>query len=500
MSRTGQDYIKGLRDGRCVLIGGEKVTDVTEHPAFRNAVRSVARLYDAAAADPETFSYVEDDGEQHNVIWKRPKDSADLAARRRAHDTWAALTHGLIGRSPDHVASYITAMATTPGIADLGGRSYSENLMSYWRYLRDNDLYVTYAVTAPGRARSSDVFGKQQRKAEADASHASPAAHVVRTDDEGIVVRGTKLLATSAVLADEIFVGSILPLSPGEEQYAVTFATPVGAPGVKVMPRKSFEQYVVGPEDDPLAFRYDETDCVIFFDDVHVPWERVFSYRDLDTGLALFTQTSAHVLGNAQAQSRLLAKMRLALGIVRKVSEVTGTWGIPAVREAFAVRATEVGMLEGLIAGQDADPHQWPSGYVSPNLQTLYATTSWATEHVPGFFLGLQELLGSHPFQQAADASVFESEETRAILLEAFGLDSAEDARNRYRLVKTAWDLVGSEFASRHIQYEMFYAGAKHVTRARMNQYFSWDFVQQEAQRCLDELDTWIATGGPAPV
>lgn len=490
--RSGESYIQGLRDGRCVIVGGVPVDDVTEHPAFKNAIRSVARLYDATLEQPEVFSYTEENGQECNIIWKRPKTSADLLARRRAHDTWAALTHGLIGRSPDHVAGYVTGMATTPAVAGLNGHRYADNLVKYWEYVRDNDLYLTYAITPPGKARSADVFGKQQKKSESETTNASPAAHVVRSNEDGIVVRGTKILATSAVLADELFIGSLYPLSPGEEEYAITFAVPTATPGVKLLPRKSFEQYALGPEDDPLAFRYDETDSVIYFDDVLVPWERVFSYRDLDTGLALFTQTSAHVLGNAQAQSRLLAKMRLALGIVRRLSEDTGTWAIPAVRDAFAVRATEVGMLEGLIAGSDAHPHRWDSGFLSPNLQTLYATTAWATEHVPGFFLGLQELLGSHPFQQATDASVFESEATSSLLVEAFGLASPDDARERYRLVKTAWDLVGSEFASRHLQYEMFYAGAKHVTRARVTQYFDWPVVEEEARRCLAELDGFI--------
>ncbi len=496
MLRSGDDYIRALKDGRRVYIGGERVDDVTEHPAFRNAVRSVARLYDAAVAAPEIFQYQEDNGEICNVIWKRPRTQDDLLARRKAHDTWAAITHGLIGRSPDHVAAYLTGMAGASSIADVNGGPYGANLAKYYEHLRDNDLYVAYAITAPGRARSSDVFGVQKatsEKTDAEQAAASPAVHVVRADDDGVVVRGTKILATSAILADELFVGSLLPLSPGEEAYAVTFAVPMGTPGLTLLPRKPYELYALSKADNPLVGRYDETDSVVFFDDVRIPWERVFSYNDFETGLALFTRTSAHVLGNAQAQSRLLAKMRLALGVVRRVSEITGTIAIPAVREAYAVRATEVGMLEGLIAGQDAVPHRWDSGYLSPNLQTLYATTSWATEHVPDFFTGLRELLGSQPFQQAANATVFDNPETAAILLEAFGLDTVDDAKARFKLLNIAWDLIGSEFASRHVQYEMFYAGAKHVTRARVNQYFDWSVVAGEVDRALRELDAWIA-------
>jgi 4-hydroxyphenylacetate 3-monooxygenase len=485
MLRDGQAYIEGLRDGRTVYVGGELVTDVTAHPAFAQAVRSVARLYDAVASCRGKLSYVED-GQEHNAIWLRPHTPEDLALRRRVHTEWAELTHGLIGRSPDHVAGYLTGMACNPQVADVHGQGYDKNILAYYEHVRDHDLYVSYAVAPPGRARAVDVFGKQTSPQGSPESR-STALRVIGETDAGVIVRGSKILATAAVLADELFIGNLLPMSPGEEPYAVTFAVPVATEGVRLIPRKSFEQHALSSADDPLAAKYDETDSVVFFDDVLIPWDRVFSYQHLDTGLALFTQTAAHVLGNAQAQSRLLAKMRLILGVVRRVSEVTGTLAIPAVREAFAARACEVAVLEGLITAADATPHTWSTGFISPNLQTLYATTAWSAETVPGFLHGLRELLGSQPFQLAADASVFEDDESSRIMLEAFGHESVEVAKDRYLLMKIAWDLLGSEFASRHLQYEMFYAGARHVTRARMNQHFDWKVVEGEVDRCLQE-------------
>lgn len=487
MLRAGEQYLEGLRDGRQVYLGDEVVTDVTTHPAFRNAARSVARLYDASSSDPDRFGYAEEDGQVHNAIWLRPRTQADLAKRRTAHDGWASVTHGLIGRSPDHVGGYLVGMACEPSVADVHGQGFGQNILDYYEFVRDRDLYVTYAVAPPGRARGPEAMVAPRPGAPAsDDSGKTSALRVVKEDEHGITVWGTKILATAAVLADELLIGNLLPLSPGEEAFSVTFATPVATPGVKLIARKSFE-LGADPLDDPLAVRYDETDTVVFCDNVFVPWERVFSHNHLDTALALFNATPAHILGNAQAHSRLLAKMRLILGTIRAVSNLTGTAKIPAVREQLAGRATEVGVVQGLISACDATPHQWPGGYVSPHKQTMYATTAWSAEAIPGFMHGVRELLGSQPFQQAADASVFADEDAAALLVDALGSASVEDTKARYRLMKLAWDLVGSEFASRHLQYEMFYAGARHVTRARMANTFDWAVVDREVERCLAE-------------
>jgi 4-hydroxyphenylacetate 3-monooxygenase len=492
MLRTGRDYLVGLRDGRHVQLGAEVVRDVTSHPAFQNSVQSISRMYDAVHDDPDQFAYRETaDGELYNAIWLRPRTAADLAARRRVHEAWADLTYGLMGRSPDHVAGFITGMACEASVGDRHGQGFDKNLMSYWRYVRDRDLFVSYAVAPPGRARAVQVMRTQSGPAPAADAQKSSALRVVAENDEGITVWGTKILATAAALSDELFIGNLLPLSPGEERFAVTFAIPVGTPGVKLLSRRSYELTAQSALDSPLSIRFDETDSVAFFDNVFVPWERVFNHNHIDTALALFHDTPAHVLGNAQAHTRLLAKMRLALGIIHRITEVTGTGNIPAVREELAGRATEVAVVEALIAASDAKPHRWPSGFLSPDLQAMYAMTAWSAEAVPGFLHSIRVLLGSQPFQQAADSSIFEDSEGVELLLQALGAGSVEDARERYKLMKLAWDLIGSEFASRHLQYEMFYAGARHVTRGRMAHIFNWRAVDEVAERCLADVDQW---------
>lgn len=496
MLRTGRDYLVGVQDGRHIQLGADVVTDITKHPAFCNATHSVARIYDTLAADPETYGYRETpDSELSSAIWLRPKTQADLLQRRRTSEAIANVTHGLIGRSPDHVAGYLVGMAAEPDVADRYDQGFGANIVKYWEYVRDNDLYVSYAVAPPGRARSSQTMAPLT-EAIRPGSSTSSALRVVAESDAGITVWGTKILATAAILSDELFVGNLLPMSPGEEMHAVTFAVPIGTPGVKLLPRKSYELATIRPLDGPLSVRFDETDSVVFMDNVFVPWERVFSHGHIDTALALFHDTPAHIHGNAQAHTRLLIKMRLALGLIHRISELTGTAFIPAVKEELAGRAMEVAVVEAMIAAEDANPLTWPSGYVSQNLHALYAMSSWSAETVPSFLHSIRTLLGSQPFQQAADASIFDDEEGAQLLLEALGADTVDDARHRYKLMKLAWDVVGSEFASRHLQYEMFYAGARHVTRARMSHVFNWEQVDDVADRAITEFDEWTAAQG----
>lgn len=493
MVRSGRDYLVGLRDGRHVQLGSEVVTDVTAHPAFRNAVRSIARLYDLVHDNPDTYTYRETQtAEPCNAIWLRPRTQADLGLRRRVHNAWGELTYGLMGRSPDHVAAFITGMACEPEVANRHGQGFDKNLIKYWEYVRDRDLYVSYAVAPPSRARAVEVMHAQSNSPAPTDPQRSSALRVVKEDESGLTVWGTKILATAAILSDELFIGNLLPLAPGEEKFAVTFALPVNTPGLKLLSRKSYELHAGAPLDSPLSLRFDETDSVVFFDNVRVPWDRVFNHDHTDTALGLFHDTPAHVLGNAQAHSRLLAKMRLALGIIRRITELTGTAAIPAVREELAGRAIEVAVADSLITAQDAVPHVWPSGYLSPNLQSLYAMSAWSAEAIPGFLHSVRVLLGSQPFQVAADATIFENPESAKLLVDALGASSVDEARNRYKLMLLAWDLVGSEFASRHLQYEMFYAGARHVTRARMSHAFDWGVVEAQADRCLADTDQWI--------
>src|SRR2546430_13150378 len=142
MLRTEKEHLESLRDGRIVYIGSGRVDDVVGHPAFRTAAATVAAVYDMKA-DPvnrDAMSY-EEDGGRHSIYFLRARNGEDLQRRMVGHRRIADLTYGMFGRSPDHVASFVTGMAMK---ADELKRpcGHPENLLGYYRYIRDNDLYT----------------------------------------------------------------------------------------------------------------------------------------------------------------------------------------------------------------------------------------------------------------------------------------------------------------------------------------------------------------------
>ena len=136
MMRTGAEHLERLRDGRRIYIGSERVDDVTSHPAFRNAARTVAAIYDMKA-DPANREIMSFDGGagRFSMYYLQARTQEDLRRRMRAHRMIADMTYGLFGRSPDHVASFVTGMAMRPDIFAAGDRPFADNIAAYYRYM-----------------------------------------------------------------------------------------------------------------------------------------------------------------------------------------------------------------------------------------------------------------------------------------------------------------------------------------------------------------------------
>lgn len=495
MARTGRDYLEAMRSREDeIYIGGQRVRDVTSHPAFANAAHSVSKLYDITSdpANQDTLTYKDaESGERYNNIWLLPKSRADLDARNRVHHAWARYTWGLFGRSPDHVAGWISGMACSPEIVDPYNEGFAKNITRYYAEARKRDLSVAYAIVPAASVKSADsVVAGKQTSLPSSKWGAQAGLQVVGEKDGGIVVSGFKVLATGAMLADEILFGNFQALAVGNERFAATFALPVGTSGMKLISRRPYAELATSELDDPLAFRYDETDAVVYCDNVLVPWERVFTYNRIDTARAAFADTPAHTLGNAQAHIRLLWKLRLLVGVLKKVADANGILPVPAVRDMIAGIAMHTAMLEGLIEAENANPDKWENGYVSQDRQAMYATMAWTTSVFPELIGVGRQLLGSHSLQQPADISVFDNPVT-SDLYSRFTLEDPDVAVNRYKLMRLAWDLIGSEFASRHTQYEMFYNGAPHVAKNRVWHFFRWDIVDQVADEALARIGNY---------
>ncbi|WP_333828227.1 4-hydroxyphenylacetate 3-hydroxylase family protein [Pararhodobacter sp.] len=477
MLKTGKDHVASLRDGREIHIDGGRVDDVTTHPAFRRVVESVAGLYDfqSRPENIEMMTFDTGSGERANRIWQLPRSHAELVERRQALVAWTELHGGFLGRAPDHVASCISGMV-------MGLPAFQEHdpvragaLEAYYRHARDNELYLTYVIINPQADRS---------KAAHEQADPFLTAGVVDQDSEGLTIRGAKMLATGGIVANEVFVTCIQPLREGEERYAISFAIPMNTKGLKILSRKSYEGAASSVFDYPLASRFDENDAVLYFDDVKVPWDRVFVNQDIRMTAAQFHATPAHVYQNYQAQIRLMVKMRFLTGIARKIAETNGIINFPPVRETLGQLSAQCTMVDALVHSMEVKG-SLRNGYFVPDPATLYAAQVLTQQSYNDFIGKLRDLAGGGLIMLPSSVADFADPETRALIAKT-QQSPTTDSEGRVKFFKLAWDAIGSEFASRHTQYEMFYAGATFVTKNHAFRTFDWDGSVGLVDRMLD--------------
>jgi len=375
--KTGADHLASLRDGRAVYINGELVADVTTHPAFRNAVQAAAALYDyqARPENLERMTFPPPPGTGYariNRSWQMPRSHAELVVRREAMTEWAELSCGFLGRAPDHVASSLLGQVIGIDVFRRHGDARAQAILRYFDEVSRSDSYVSYVIINP-QADRNKAWGEQGDEL---------VARIVDEDPAGITIRGAKMLGTGAIMANELLVANLQPLRPGEEDLAVSFAVPMAAKGVKLLSRKSYEAAAVSPRDDPLSSRFDENDALVWFEDVKVPWERVFVHRDTDMCRAQFHDTMGHTFQNYQSQIRLMVKTRFLVGIARRLADTIGTSAMPPVRETLGKLAAQAAMVEGMVVGMEAAGHL-EGGYYVPDKHMMYAAQVLTQELYP---------------------------------------------------------------------------------------------------------------------
>ena len=478
--KTGEDHLRSLRDGRAVYIDGARVEDVTAHPAFRNACGVAASLYDhqARSENFDRLTFARDGaGDGHariNRCWQLPRSYDELVARRRAMTEWAEISCGFLGRAPDHVASALVGQVIGVDVfrRQADGARRAQALLDYFDYASRNDLYLTYVIINP-QADRNKAWGEQE---------ADLVARVVDEDSQGITVRGAKMLGTGVIMANEMLVANLQPLQQGEEDLAISFALPVATPGLKILSRKSYEAAAVSRADNPLAARFDENDALIWFEDVKVPWERVFVYRDTDLCRAQFHDTLGHTFQNYQAQIRLTVKVRFLVGVAKQLAETIGTAAIPSVREVLGRLAAQAAMVDGLVWGMEAKGRIVEGGFFVPDKHLMYAAQVLTQELYPKLIDTIRSLAGGALIMLPSSERDWANPELRMII-EKTQRSPVSAPRERVDFLKLAWDALGSEFAGRHTQYEMFYAGAPFVTCGHSMRTYDWEAAAALVQR-----------------
>jgi len=476
--RRAADYIDSLRDGRAVFLDGQRVADVTTHPAFAEPVRRIAERYEAAGQAPEVTECVDPArGRRVGAMWLIPRSAEDLGRRRAVHRFWAEGSYGLMGRTPDHVASVLTGFAGWRRLFDRAGTRFGDNVVRFYEKARDEDLYLAYAIVPPQVDRATPAH-----------KHPEPFLHtgVVKETDAGIVIRGAHAIATSVTMADWLYVSYITPLAPGDEDYAISLVLPVNADGLRLYPRRPYATLATSVYDYPLSARYDEVDTTVVFDDVHVPWEHVFVYRDVGLVREQFHESPAHVTANFQSLVRFGVKLEFMAGLAHRLVATQRSETDPATQ------ATLGGDLAAYCAAFDAlvgAAERFPllsHGYARPHPQYVYAGMSLQRRLIVDIYRTVRELAGGAFQNLPSSAASFDSPETRAHA-ERYYQSTATKARDRVKLLKLLWDLIGTEYGGRQLQYEMFYSAAQPVVNRRLFGAYDWASATAMVDRLLAE-------------
>jgi 4-hydroxyphenylacetate 3-monooxygenase len=455
--QNGAEYLESLDDGREVYIYGERVKNVTEHPAFRNTARMTARLYDALfdAKHKDKIVVPTDTGNGGvtHAYFKAPKTADDLLKGRNAIAEWAKLTYGWVGRAPDYKASFLATLGANAQFYD----PYSDNAKRWYKYSQERVPFVNHAIIHPPVDRDrppneiSDVV-----------------CHVDKETDAGIIVSGAKVVATGSVLTNYTFVAhhGLIPVQ--DKNFAVVFMVPTNTPGVKFICRTSYEMTatVMGsPFDYPLSSRLDENDAVFIMDKVLVPWENVFVYGDLEKANNFFPRTGFLPRFVVHGCTRLAVKLDFIAGLLLKAVEASGTKdyrGVQAnVGEVIAWRNLFWGLSDAMVR----DPKPWIGDYVLPNMDPGNAYQIIATMAYTKVKYLIEQTVASGLIYLNSHARDFKNADMRPYLDRFLRGSNGYKAEERVKLMKLLWDSVATEFGGRHELYEINYGGSTEEIR-----------------------------------
>lgn len=451
--RNGRQYIDSLRDGRVVYAAGERVKDVTTYPPFARTVETLASLYDLQSEHGEVLTYPSPaDGAPVSVSFQICESIEEVNRRIAAEEFRADFTYGLMGRLPDFCNAMLADIAAAHAYVGRREPRFGENIRSYWAECRDRDWCLTHTLVDPQIDRS---------KGPAEQSDPFMALRTVRETGAGIIVRGAKMLSTLAPFANELWVGPFYPRRPGEEAYTLCFAIPIAAPGLKFICR---EPYDSGRSrfDRPLSSRFDEEDALAVFEDVLVPWERVFVNGDIE----IFNGVMSRTPGYAQLQGAIrgMVKLRMLAGLACHLAETIGRADALHVQADLGELVANAELASGLVR---AAAHEVAAGTASALPHRSLAATLWVA--IPQMQMRavevIRKLSGSGLIMTPSESDFLNPEIAR--YLEKYLRGKNLDARGRVRLFKLAWDLIGEPFGSRQLQYEWFYAGDPMFTRQR---------------------------------
>jgi 4-hydroxyphenylacetate 3-monooxygenase len=456
---TGERYIESLRDGREVWIDGKRVPDITVHPAFKDMIRALADVYDAQNGQyRDEMTYLEPEtGLRASLSWMLPKTLEESARKRRNSQLWNMLTWGQLGRSPDVLAPFVCNMV--PRKDEFSAYKnphcdFGENIVNYYKYCRDNDLFLTHALGDPQVDRSTQPQNERRAVPEDE----EIALHVVEETAEGVIVSGGKQLSTAAVHSNETYVSlSATFFARNDPRFVLAFSIPSNSKGLKILAREPVNRYF-GTWGHPFNM-LDEQDCMLFFERVLVPWDRLFFlYESPARVMPIAGPSGAEVNFAGWANlERALYRYRLMTAVATLVTQAIGVYEYREVGSKLGEMAANCEMLRLAMEGMEHTSKRaaGPNGPIG----IWMAQTTWRMTEL------LRELCGSGIVMQPSENDL--ANPVLRPFLQQFMRGKDVDVDYKSRLFRFAHDLAMSSFGMRQDIYEYWHGGDP--TRNRIN-------------------------------
>jgi 4-hydroxybutyryl-CoA dehydratase / vinylacetyl-CoA-Delta-isomerase len=434
--RTPEQYLESLRDGRVVYYRGERVGDVTAHPELgvgaRHAALEFASAQDPAHADLTT--YTDAGGARSSRYWKLPEGPDDLLRRHALIDHGTRVGHGVFLIVKEIGSDFLFAHTiVSHQMQEALKAPYRERLTAYHRHVAEHDLALAVAQT--------DVKGDRSL-GPSEQEHPDYYVRVVDRQKDGIVVRGAKAHTTNTTAANEVIVLPTRAMAEADRDYAVAFAVPVNAKGVKLI---ASPFTATGPSrfHHPVSAEHKMIETLTVFDDVFVPWERVFLCGETPFAGAL-------ALGFVQfhrftAVSYKIPHIDLMIGSAMLAAEANGIEKAGHVREKLSRLIAWRETVRGLTVAAAHECRRVAPGVAVPNPVTTNVAKQYFAEHYHEMAQKVQDIAGGLLVTGPAEEDVT-APETKAYVERYLGGKKGFGATNRLRVMNLIRDLLTSDF------------------------------------------------------
>lgn len=437
--RTPQQYVDSLKDNRTVFYRGEQVTDVTSHPVIKKAVHHACIDFEMAE-DPayRDLAVVTEGGDQYSRYFKIPASTDDLLKRSQLIEAATALGKTLVVLVKEIGTDALFALHRVSRQVDTKYETdYYRRVEAFYRHCRDNDLAISVAQTDVKGDRSAGPLNQP---------NPDMYTRIVERRPDGIVVRGAKVHTSCTTNVNELIVLPTRAMSEADKDYALAFAIPVDTPGLKLIaspyggsPKSEF--------DAPLSAERKMMETITIFDDVFVPWERVFlaGEHDFAGPLALgFVEYHRFT-----AVSYKLPLVDALIGSALLMADMNGISKAAHVRDkliwlisyAETLRAlTEMAAIRGA-----ADEH----GIFAPDALTTNMAKYHFAHHYHEALQHVQDIAGGM-LVTGPGVEDFASPATGDLLRKYLGGRAGVDGEARTRAMNMVSDLTTGDFGGYH--------------------------------------------------